>query len=94
MTSGRNANVVPAHDCRTSARSAGVREIAGALTGSASGDLTSKLAGIAVSVMAARSLAEGFATYVGLLAVAHLGAAAWDAGVSTLASVERSGLRT
>jgi len=54
--------------------------------------MTSKLAVIATTVMAARLLTPGrFATYVGLLAAAHLGAAAWDAGVSTLVSVERSG---
>ena len=69
----------------------GARELAGAVTWSASGDLTSKIAVVAVSVLAARTLApDRFATYIGLLAAAYLAAAAWDAGVSTLVSLERS----
>ncbi|MEX0631019.1 MAG: oligosaccharide flippase family protein [Chloroflexota bacterium] len=61
------------------------------MTASASGDLASKLAVVVVSIMAARALApEVFATYLGLLAAAHVGAAVWDAGVSTLVTVERS----
>lgn len=68
-----------------------VQSVARAVSWSVAGDGTSKLAVVVVNVMVARALApERFATYVGLLAAAYLGAAAWDAGVSTLVSVERA----
>jgi O-antigen/teichoic acid export membrane protein len=69
----------------------GAREIVGAVSWSAGGDLISKLAVIVVSIVGARVLApERFAAFIGLLAAAYFAAAAWDAGVSTLVSVERS----
>ncbi len=65
------------------------RRIRAALGWTLGGDSASKVAVLLLNLLAARQLAPTeFGLYVGILATSLLGSAFWDAGVSTLVSVE------
>jgi O-antigen/teichoic acid export membrane protein len=65
------------------------RRIRAAIGWTLGGDSASKVAVLILNLLAARELVPTqFGLYVGILAVSLLGSALWDAGVSTLVSVE------